>query len=69
MWKTNLEGSGYLPVTLVIRDDIIYAATLGFVFALSIKTGVVIWKNSNEGQGWEGISLAFLPDENISFDW
>jgi len=66
LWDTNLEGTGYGPVTTICVDDTIYAATLGFVFSLSLD-GHVLWKFNNPGQGYSGISLSCIDkkQENL----
>jgi len=45
----------------------VYASTIGYVFAISVDSGKILWKNSNEGHGFHGISVAMMRNEMMSF--
>lgn len=66
LWECNLAGSGYRPVILMYDNGIIYASSMGYVFAIMAESGQIVWKNSNEGQGFAPISTTLLRDGVIS---
>jgi hypothetical protein len=45
LWKTSLPGSGYEIVTLMVIDGILYAASNGAMYALTMDTGKIIWQS------------------------
>ena len=58
VWRTNLRGTGWGPVTLLVDEGIVFAATKGQVFALHPATGEVFWRKKLAGLGYSWASLA-----------
>ncbi|KAH3758784.1 hypothetical protein Pelo_9385 [Pelomyxa schiedti] len=46
IWSTSLPGTFFWNVTLLVRDNIVYAGTYCQAFALDIFTGKILWSQS-----------------------
>jgi outer membrane protein assembly factor BamB len=62
-WRTSLPVEGLFAskcdvVSVLKKDGVIFAASSGFVFALSETDGMVLWKNELPGLGYNEVSLA-----------
>lgn len=62
-WRTPLPISGLLAsrndiVSVLKKEGLIFAASSGFVFALSESNGQVLWKNELPSLGFNEVSLA-----------
>lgn len=63
-WSTALKAGGffsspkYQDVSVLIKDDVIFAGTMGYLFCLSLATGEILWHNELKGMGFNDISLA-----------
>ena len=63
VWRTplplgDLFASRQAPVCVLKKEGVVYAATSGFVFALSESDGSLLWKNELAGLGYNEIGLA-----------
>jgi hypothetical protein len=60
LWRTELPGgvsNGF--VTLLADDRFVFAHGAGYLHALSLETGRILWSNELPGLGYQLGSLAF----------
>ncbi len=64
LWQTSLDTGGllsstsYQDVSVLIRENVIYAGVAGHLYGLHAETGEILWHNSLSGLGHNDISLA-----------
>jgi outer membrane protein assembly factor BamB len=64
IWRTRLQkgllqATASEDVSVIVREEIIYAGCQGHLFAISGKSGEILWHNDLKGLGYNDISLAF----------
>ncbi|NOS72223.1 MAG: PQQ-binding-like beta-propeller repeat protein [Verrucomicrobia bacterium] len=72
LWRTKLlsgllGGSSCTDVSVLLREQFVFAGTHGHLFCLDLATGKILWKNELKGMGYndvalamEGVSIQFL---------
>lgn len=68
IWRTNLKGSGYGFVNLVLEKDQLFAASGGRLYALSAESGGILWMNPMPGLGYGVYTFATtsMPGGNVA---
>ncbi|MCD6052327.1 MAG: PQQ-like domain [Verrucomicrobia bacterium] len=63
-WQTSLDTGEFLSstthedVSVLVRENIVYAGVAGHLYGLHADTGEILWHNSLSGLGHNDISLA-----------
>lgn len=63
-WATELKTGGLLSstrgedVSVILRDDRVYAGCSGHLFCLDAANGTILWHNDLKGFGHNDVSLA-----------
>jgi len=67
LWKGNLQGTGFNPVGMTIvpnalgtGEEIVFAASGGYLFAISTARTDILWVNKLKGCG-RGFGLSVVP--------
>lgn len=78
LWRTKLlpglfGSSSCTDVSVVLRDQVIFAGTHGHLFCLDLSNGQILWRNELKGMGFndvalamEGVSVQFLSKTTAS---
>jgi len=66
LWTKSLPDVGYALVSVATTGDMVYAATVGYVFRLHWEDGDIRWTNGLDDRGYGNCELLALPSVVIA---
>jgi len=71
LWRTELQrgllsATSGSDVSVLVRNELIFAGSQGHLFCLLIENGQIVWHNALKGMGNNDVSLAF---DNVSIQY
>ena|SRR5690349_24084671 len=71
LWRTPLipglfSGTSYTDVSVLIRDNSVFAGARGHLFCLDLASGKISWHNELKGMGYNDVAIAM---EGISIQY